>query len=54
MKKKTLTKTFFIVLSTALLLLPIVGAQVQAAEKIGWVGPVYKELSDSLTKGFQE
>ena len=54
MKKKTLTKTFFIVLSTAVLLLPIVGAQVQAAEKIGWVGPVYKELSDSLTKGFQE
>ncbi|MBM4308735.1 MAG: extracellular solute-binding protein [Deltaproteobacteria bacterium] len=29
--------------------------EVQAQrEKIGWVGPVYKELSDSLTKGFKE
>ena len=26
----------------------------QAADKLGWVGPVYKELSDSLTKGFKE
>ena len=25
-----------------------------AADKLGWVGPVYKELSDSLTKGFKE
>jgi ABC-type Fe3+ transport system substrate-binding protein len=37
----------------ALLLLPIFTAEVQAADKIGWVGPVYKELSDSLKKGFK-
>lgn len=30
------------------------GLHAQAADKIGWVGPVYKELSDSLTKGFKE
>lgn len=23
-------------------------------DKIGWVGPIYKELSDSLTKGFKD
>ena len=38
----------------ALLLAPVFSAQTQAADKIGWVGPVYKELSDSLTKGFSE
>ena len=53
MQKKTLTVTVFIVLSTVLLLWPMVGAQVQAADKIGWVGPVYKELSASLTQGFK-
>jgi len=36
----------------ALLLMPALSAQTQAADKIGWIGPVYKELSDSLTKGF--
>jgi iron(III) transport system substrate-binding protein len=36
-----------------LLLGTIAAAQVQAADKIGWVGPVYKELSASLTKGFK-
>ncbi|HVO83325.1 MAG TPA: extracellular solute-binding protein [Syntrophobacteria bacterium] len=32
----------------------MLAAQTQAADKIGWVGPIYKELSDSLTKGFKE
>ncbi len=35
-----------------LLLLITFSAQARAADKIGWVGPVYKELSDSLIKGF--
>jgi ABC-type Fe3+ transport system substrate-binding protein len=39
---------------TAFLLLPLLAANGLAADKIGWVGPVYKELSDSLTKGFTE
>jgi ABC-type Fe3+ transport system substrate-binding protein len=37
----------------AFLLLLVFGANVQAADKVGWVGPVYKELSDSLNKGFK-
>ena len=32
----------------------ILAAQAQAADKLGWVGPVYKELSASLNKGFKE
>ena len=54
MKKRGLATTTVLALSMALLLLPTLAAEAQAAEKIGWVGPVYKELSDSLTKGFKE
>ena len=53
MQKKTLKLTIFIILSSMLLLCTMDGAKVQAADKIGWVGPVYKELSASLTKGFK-
>ncbi|MDJ0668065.1 MAG: extracellular solute-binding protein [Desulfobacterales bacterium] len=53
MPKTALKLTIFITLSSMLLLGPIGAAQVQAADKIGWVGPVYKELSASLTKGFK-
>jgi iron(III) transport system substrate-binding protein len=54
MKKRILVKTTFIVLSVMLLLMPVFAAQVIAADKLGWVGPVYKELSASLTKGFKD
>jgi ABC-type Fe3+ transport system substrate-binding protein len=54
MRKKILTATIFTVFSMGLLLMPFWAEQGQAADKVGWVGPVYKELSDSLTKGFQE
>jgi len=54
MRRKTLITTICVTLSMTLLLLPMVAAKVQAADKLGWVGPVYKELSDSLTKGFKE
>ncbi len=37
----------------ALMLTPVLTAKTQAADKIGWVGPVYKELSDSLERGFK-
>ncbi len=50
----TLTATVFIILLMVSLLLPNFALKAQAADKIGWVGPVYKELSDSLTKGFKE
>ncbi|MEE8432503.1 MAG: extracellular solute-binding protein [Candidatus Desulfatibia sp.] len=53
MRNKILATTIFTVLSISLLLLPTFAAQVQAADKLGWVGPVYKELSDSLNKGFK-
>jgi len=54
MRKTILTTTIFIVLSVALLFVPTFAAKGLAADKVGWVGPVYKELSDSLTKGFAE
>jgi ABC-type sugar transport system substrate-binding protein len=53
MKKRSLTTTVFAVLSMALLLVSIFSTQALAADKIGWVGPVYKELSASLNKGFK-
>jgi len=42
------------VLGMAFLLLLVFGANLQAADKVGWVGPVYKELSDSLINGFKD
>jgi hypothetical protein len=47
-----LTATIFTLLSMGLLL-PIFSGEAQAKDKIGWVGPVYKELSASLNKGFK-
>lgn len=54
MRKRSLTTTFFTVISMALLLLPIFSVQAQAAERLGWVGPVYTELAESLTRGFKD
>ena len=46
--------TISIVTALVVMLLPAFAMQVQAADKLGWVGPVYKELSASLTKGFKD
>jgi ABC-type Fe3+ transport system substrate-binding protein len=54
MRKRILTKTIFIVLSMALLFVPTFAEKGQAADKVGWIGPIYKELSENLTKGFKE
>jgi iron(III) transport system substrate-binding protein len=54
MRKKSLTTTFFAVLSMALLMMSIVSVPAQGAEKLGWVGPVYTELAESLTRGFKD
>ncbi len=54
MRKSFFFLPIFATLTAALLLLPVAVTDVQAADKIGWVGPVYKELSDSLTKGFKD
>jgi iron(III) transport system substrate-binding protein len=40
--------------SMILLVQPILKTEALAADKLGWVGPVYTELSQSLTKGFKE
>jgi iron(III) transport system substrate-binding protein len=53
MRKRTLAITICAVLAMALLFVPTFATKAQAADKIGWVGPVYKELSASLTKGFK-
>ena len=53
MRKRILVTTIFAIFSMALLLLPTLPPEAQAADKIGWVGPVYTELSSSLTKGFK-
>ena len=53
MSKRIFTATIFTVFTLGLLFMPFWAEQVQAADKIGWVGPVYKELSASLTKGFK-
>ncbi len=54
MKKSRMISTFVAVLFLVPMLLTSSPAEVRAADKLGWVGPVYKELSDSLMKGFKE
>lgn len=51
MTKRILAATICATLA-AFLLLPVSGAR--AADKVGWVGPVYTELADSLTRGFKD
>jgi len=53
MRKPMMTAAIAMVLSM-LLLVPTFAGHARAQDKIGWVGPIYKELSDSLTKGFKE
>ena len=53
MKNRILVTTIFTILSMSLLLLPAFASKAQATDKIGWVGPVYKELSESLDRGFK-
>jgi len=45
-------KIFLVCMVATLLMLP--GEVFAQREKVGWVGPVYKELSDSLMKGFKD
>ncbi len=52
MRKFILTTTIVTILAV-MLMLPTFAMQAQAADKLGWVGPVYKELSASLNEGFK-
>jgi len=53
MNKRILIATFLAVFSI-MFIIPAFATNAQAADKLGWIGPVYKELSDSLMKGFKE
>ncbi|RPH52825.1 MAG: extracellular solute-binding protein [Desulfobacteraceae bacterium] len=53
MNKRILIVTFLAVFSITFII-PAFATNAQAADKLGWIGPVYKELSDSLMKGFKE
>jgi len=46
--------TLTICISVFLLFLAGIPVEVRAAEKVGWVGPIYKELAESLNRGFKE
>jgi iron(III) transport system substrate-binding protein len=56
MKRRILATAILTALSMVLLNLPAFTARAhaQAKDKVGWVGPIYTELADSLTKGFKE
>lgn len=46
--------TVFATALAVLLVLPTFVQKAQANDKVGWVGPVYKELSASLNEGFKK
>ncbi|MCG6946762.1 MAG: extracellular solute-binding protein [Deltaproteobacteria bacterium] len=54
MRKRTVAITISAVLTMALLFVPTLATKAQAVDKLGWVGPVYTELSESLTRGFKD
>jgi iron(III) transport system substrate-binding protein len=54
MKGRVFTAIITLTLSGISMLLPGLPVEVQGADKVGWVGPVYTEIADSLTKGFKE
>ncbi|MBW1963190.1 MAG: extracellular solute-binding protein [Deltaproteobacteria bacterium] len=53
MGKRLLALAIFVVFSM-MMFLTTLASEAQAADKLGWVGPIYKELSESLTKGFKK
>jgi iron(III) transport system substrate-binding protein len=52
MKKRIMTTPIILAVFVSLLILPAFSAQTLAADKLGWVGPIYTALADSLNKGF--
>jgi iron(III) transport system substrate-binding protein len=53
MKRKRMVVPVGLMLLFSLTVLPLLATQVLAADKLGWVGPIYTELSESLTRGFK-
>ncbi|MFC1877293.1 ABC transporter substrate-binding protein [Thermodesulfobacteriota bacterium] len=54
MQKRNAAKKIFVFLTMALLFLAVSIPDALAADKVGWVGPVYTELAESLTRGFKD
>jgi ABC-type Fe3+ transport system substrate-binding protein len=54
MKKKSLNESMLVAFLISLLLVLGFFSNAQAADKLGWVGPIYKELEESLKKNFKE
>jgi iron(III) transport system substrate-binding protein len=54
MRKRNSAISFCAALSMTLMLLAISMPEALAADKVGWVGPVYTELAESLTRGFKD
>ncbi|MEA3360575.1 MAG: extracellular solute-binding protein [Thermodesulfobacteriota bacterium] len=53
MRKKITITAIFTIFSMMFMLLPAFASEAQAKDRLGWVGPVYTELSDSLNRGFK-
>ena len=53
MEKRTVFRTMVVVFLAALLLMSGLAFEAAAADKLGWVGPVYTELAESLERGFK-
>ena len=53
MRMMNLVKTGFVFLCLAIMCLVVPAPDAQAADKLGWVGPVYTELAESLERGFK-
>jgi ABC-type Fe3+ transport system substrate-binding protein len=54
MKKRILNTSIVTACLISVLLSLSFPAQAQGKDKIGWIGPIYKELSESLTRGFKD
>jgi iron(III) transport system substrate-binding protein len=53
MRKRSAVKLFMVVLCMTVLFLAAPMPNAVAADKLGWVGPVYTELAESLERGFK-
>lgn len=54
MEKRNVFRIMVVVFLPALLLISGLTLEATAADKLGWVGPVYTELAESLERGFKE
>lgn len=53
MKRRATPRVRFAALAVALFIAASFAPAAHAQDKLGWIGPIYKELAESLTKGFK-